>query len=108
MLQTSGLRYLNIFLICSLGALIAVNLFSSFTLEPIVLATARPAKEPSLPLSFASKSETIFGEPFVKLEKGNLPLRLPDLRNVLMYFGSNHRPDVLDADPIVHVGTRGN
>src|SRR5262249_35079691 len=49
-----------------------------------------------------------FGVPFVKLEKGNLTLKLPDLRNVLLYFGSNHRPDVLELDPIVHVSTRGN
>lgn len=69
----------------------------------------KPKQKTILPLSFEATPTALeaVGPPFVGLEKQALKIALPDLRNTLMYYGSNIRPDVSERASVVQVGVRG-
>ena len=110
MIQPRALRYINL---CVLGITLVV-LFaltaSWLHVEPIELASPPAQKPPKLVFSFFPKEpeKSTFGPPFLSVETRTLPLRLPDLRTTLMYFGSNHRPDISDVKSVVNMGIRGS
>ena len=58
----------------------------------------------SLPYSFATTKESYLaiGEPLLSIESSSLEGRLPDLRSMFLYYGTNKRPDAQQAQPMLY------
>src|SRR5262245_24477166 len=68
------------------------------------------AKKVPLPSSaFAQTKEAYnsIGPPLLDLYFTSPSMRLPDLRNLLIYYGKNGRPDALAELPLLHFGFAG-
>ncbi len=108
-LQPARLRLINLALLSIVVCLGVFTFLSWIDIKPAVLPTPLIKQTHSLPYSFKQPSEslTTIGEPFISLEKTDIKLALPDLRNTLIYFGSTVRPDVSENDAVVQMGIRG-
>jgi hypothetical protein len=108
MMQPKTVRYLNLILFGGLSSLAAFTMVSWLAIEPLQIDPPLPPKPPKLIFSFKPKEKSDFGAPFMRLGKNELRMRLPDLRNILVYYGSNQRPDVAQFDSLVSLGIRGS
>ncbi len=108
-LQPATLRILNVLLIGLVCLVGGFTLFSWIDIESATLPQPLPKRKFSLPYSFQQGSDArrALGPPFIKLEKSDIKFALPDLRNVLVYFGSTVRPDVSESAKVVQMGIRG-
>ncbi len=107
--QPTRLRLLNLLLV---GIFLGVTFFTCLSWIDIkhpTLSEPLPKQKVSLPYSFQQSSEAhkAVGPPFLALEKTEIKVTLPDLRNTLLYFGTTVRPDVSEAAQIVQLGIRG-
>lgn len=108
--QPTKVRLLNLLLF---GILLSVGFFTFLSWINVRSATipeAAPKQKFTLPHSFKQPQEAqkAVGEPFMALQKNEIKLALPDLRAILMYFGSTVRPDVSESAQIVQMGVRGS
>lgn len=109
-LRRALLRYINLFLIC-LTVFVSFFAFSAWIeLQPVKLPEAKNKELACLPYSFQQQEEQLkaIDKAFLALEKNEIRTALPDLRNTLLYFGSNVRPDVSQEASAVQMGFRGN
>ncbi len=108
--QPTFLRLVNLFLICILLVLGFFTAVSWISMPPAAIPEPLPMKKFTLPLSFQQEPEVVqtVGPPFLTLAKNDIKVTLPDLRNVLIYFGSTVRPDVSESAKIVQLGIRGS
>lgn len=109
-LHPRALRTVNFFLFGTVICVCGYALLAWFSLEQPTLAEPLPKKAARLPYSFAQEPSAVIGvgPPFVAQDRQTLKIALPDLRNTLLYFGSNVRPDVAEAGTFVQLGIRGN
>jgi hypothetical protein len=109
MMNPRTVRYINLSIFTLILGIFFATSGSWMHQEPIRLAEPSAQIAAELPFSFQAKEaeKTAFGPPFLILEEKTLPLRLPDLRATLIYFGSHYRPDVSDSGSLVNIGIRG-
>lgn len=103
-------KYLNLTLVafCLLLAVGAVFLWLNRPQE--ITEVELVDKKVPLPKSAFSQSEEAYaniGEPVLSLHFQPPSLRLPDLRNLLIYYGKNGRPDANQGDPLLHFAFLG-
>lgn len=107
--QPGRLRLLNLLLLCTVVSVGVFTFLSWINIKPVEMPQP-PIKKPFiLPHSFQQPLEALeaIGKPFTALEKTDIKLSLPDLRNVLIYYGSAVRPDVSESAMTVQMGIRG-
>ena len=71
--------------------------------EPRVIQSALPKSAFSLPAEAYSN----IGEPILSLQYHPPTFRLPDLKNILVYYGKNGRPDAISAQSLLHLSLFG-
>lgn len=62
---------------------------------------------PKSPFTFPEEAYAKMGSPHLHLKFVPPRLHLPDLRNTLVYYGENGRPDALLGNPKMHFGMQG-
>lgn len=62
---------------------------------------------PKSPFAFPEEAYAQLGNPHLYLKFVPPRLHLPDLRNALVYYGENGRPDALLGNPKMHFGMQG-
>lgn len=107
--QPGRLRFINLLLLCTVVAVGVFTFLSWINIKPATILEPAPKKPFALPHSFEQPPAALqaIGKPFIALEKTEIKLSLPDLRNVLIYYGSTMRPDVSEAAATVQMGIRG-
>lgn len=56
----------------------------------------------------AEEAYHAIGEPILSLKKSSVSLQLPDLRQQLIYYGKNGRPDALEGSTMLNFGLPGS
>lgn len=104
------LSYLNLTFV----SLIALTLGAIFLLRPteevISSATASPEGK-SIPKSPFTQPEEVYqaiGEDMFYLKWVSPKIQLPDLREELIFYGANARPDIPLGERFFHIGFKGS
>lgn len=104
----SWLNWTLIGLACLLS--VAGGIFWLQRPSQIVCADA-PSKECGLPkgaFELPQQAYQKIGEPLLALQQAPLALQLPDLRQQLIYYGKNGRPDGKPGQTLLHFSLNGN
>lgn len=109
-MQKSWLRVANLGVICGAGVLLLAAL-SFYTMRPSTITqNSFNVQKTSLPKSafvLNKKAYEAIGNPMLELNFVRPSMRLPDLRNQVVYYGKNGRPDA-DADKqLLHFAMNG-
>ncbi|NGX42108.1 MAG: hypothetical protein K940chlam7_00385 [Chlamydiae bacterium] len=75
---------------------------------PIVEVTPEKAKLPKGAFTMEKEKYDAIGPPFLRLKYSPMTLQLPDLRNTLIYYGKNERPDALAEQSLLHFSFSGS
>lgn len=76
-----------------------------------IIANNEILKESTLPKGAFELHENAYqnvGEPILSLEHSPLEMQLPDLRQQLIYYGKNGRPDAQEKHTLLHFSFNGN
>ena len=97
-----------------------VGLIAFFVLLTFYYAWKRPSQIPvpkvsdkkmSLPEGAFAKTKEEYdeiGPPLLELKFSPMSLQLPDLRNVIVYYGRNERPDANEGESFLHFAITGS
>ena len=111
MLSRDWLWYLNL-LVAALIVLFAGMAFYLWITESSQFAIVElPPKKTKLPPnSFEMPKEDYdaIGPPFLSLRFSPMTLQLPDLKNYLVYYGKNERPDASKGQTLLHFSFAGS
>lgn len=66
-----------------------------------------PKRLPDSSFTLSQEAYDSIGDSVLKLQTAPITLQLPDLRQVLVYYGKNNRPDVDPAAAMMHFGFAG-
>lgn len=91
------IKYLNFFIAGLVILFLILTGFLWLSETPVAYEPERPPKKtfiPKIEFDISQEEYDSIGPPFLSLRFAPMTLQLPDLRNVLVYYGKNERPDV--------------
>ena len=104
------LNFINLGIVCSAVVLLAAAAYFRLARpDTIPLRKAQAAHYP-LPRHAFKQKESAYvaiGQPLLSLNYVAPKMQLPDLRNTLVYYGQNGRPDATSEHPLLHMGLSG-
>lgn len=109
-MKAQWISWLSSFLIGLAILFVFAGGFFWITRPSEIIPTQLPCKECGLPKGAFEFDEEMYkkiGEPSLSLQQAPLALQLPDLRQQLVYYGKNGRPDAQEQNTLLHF-TWGN
>lgn len=109
-MQKNLLMLANFGVVCGAGALLLAAVFFYGMRPSEIEQPAFDVQKAHLPKSaflLSKKSYETIGNPFIELNFVPPSMRLPDLRNQLVFYGKNGRPDAVAEKQLMHFAMAG-
>lgn len=83
------------------------NLFSHSTSIPILEVPVAKSAMPEPAFQQSKDAYDAIDEPVMHLKLGKITVQLPDIKNLLSFYGKNYRPDAESANTLLHFAFAG-